>query len=176
MEENECIVCFSRYDDKEQRPRVLHCGHTLCSKCLKTAIRGNTKMCPKCIQKYSALNVKDLPVNFSLENMMKSANTSDKLPECAEHQLLVSHRCFTHKAWVCQSCLKEDHSSEACTIITINEQLDIKKSTQLAQCQPFIDAFREICQRSNDCKKQCQKRMEENYEEILRNESIIKRL
>ncbi|CAL4125484.1 unnamed protein product, partial [Meganyctiphanes norvegica] len=66
MEETECIVCFSHYDEEEHRPRVMPCGHTLCSDCLERAIREDSKMCPKCRARYSASNVDDLSVNFSL--------------------------------------------------------------------------------------------------------------
>ncbi|CAL4179735.1 unnamed protein product, partial [Meganyctiphanes norvegica] len=117
MEENECLVCFSIYDDKDRRPRFMPCGHTLCSLCLGRAITENSKACPKCRRNYPASDVEDLPVNFSLMGMVTSLSISERLPECPEHQLPVSHRCTTHKCWVCQSCLsEEDHSPGSCKI------------------------------------------------------------
>ncbi|CAL4142357.1 unnamed protein product [Meganyctiphanes norvegica] len=152
------------------------CGHTMCSLCLERAIIEQSKMCPTCRTPYSASRVKELPVNFSLEGIVKSLSTSDKLPECTEHQLPVSHRCSTHKAWVCQSCRKEDHSSKVCKFITISEELNIKKDIKLAQTQHLLNKFEEACKQSNECKKQCKKVMEESDKEIIRYETMIKRL
>ncbi|CAL4063455.1 unnamed protein product, partial [Meganyctiphanes norvegica] len=175
MEESECIICFSQYDDEEYRPRSMPCGHTLCSKCLERAIREESKSCPKCRTIYSASNVKELPVNFSLESVVKSINVSEKLPICTGHQLPVRNRCSTHKAWLCQSCLKEDHSLESCKIITIREEMNIKKSTQLDQSLPLLNTFEEACKTSDDYKKQCKKLIEDNDEEIIRLQEEIKK-
>ncbi|CAL4174795.1 unnamed protein product [Meganyctiphanes norvegica] len=176
MEDSECIVCFSKYNDEEQRPRSMPCGHTMCSLCLERAILEQSKMCPKCRTPYSASSVKELPVNFSLEGLVKSLSTSNKLNECTEHQLPVSHRCTTHKAWVCKICLLEDHSEELCKIITIWEDFNIKKGTKLNKSKPLINKFEETCQKINDCIKLFKKVIEENDEEIIRCETLVKRL
>ncbi|CAL4177720.1 unnamed protein product [Meganyctiphanes norvegica] len=148
----------------------------MCSLCLERAIIERSKTCPKCRTPYSASNIKELPVNFSLEGLVKSLSISDKLPECTEHQLSVSHRCSTHKVWVCKSCLTEDHSAELCKIITIREELNIKKRKKVNQSKPLLNRFEKTCKKSNDCQKQCQKLMEENDEEIIRYETMVKRL
>ncbi|CAL4066044.1 unnamed protein product, partial [Meganyctiphanes norvegica] len=174
MEENECMVCFSIYDDKDRRPRFMPCGHTSCSKCLEEAITKNSKMCPKCRRNYQASNVKDLPVNFSLMGLVTSLNIPERLPECNEHQLPVSHRCSTHKIWVCESCQNEDHSPVSCKIITMSEELKIKKATQLDQSQPLLKTFEEKCKQTDDSKTKCKKLIEENDEEIIRLETMVK--
>ncbi|CAL4224504.1 unnamed protein product, partial [Meganyctiphanes norvegica] len=176
MEDSECIVCFSKYNGGEQRPRSMPCGHTMCSLCLERAIIEQSKMCPKCRTPYSASSAKELPVNFSLEGILKSLSTSDKLNECNEHQLPLSHRCTTHKAWLCKNCLLEDHSEEVCKIITICEDLNIKKSTKLNKSKPLLNKFEETCKKTNDCKKLCKKVIEEKDEEIIRCETLVKRL
>ncbi|CAL4184405.1 unnamed protein product, partial [Meganyctiphanes norvegica] len=169
MDENECIVCFSIYDDKERRPRFMPCGHTLCSSCLEKAISDNSKMCPKCRRKYQASSMNDLPVNFSLMGLV----TSERLPECPEHQLPLSHRCTTHKAWICQSCLTEDHSPGSCNIITLREELSIKKSAQLDLAQQLLNKFEEKCKKSDDSKHPYLKLIEESEYDILRLEAIV---
>ena len=40
-----CALCFERYNDKEQLPIGMDCGHTFCKGCL---IRGNIVACPTC--------------------------------------------------------------------------------------------------------------------------------
>lgn len=181
MEETECIVCFSEYDEKEHRPRSLACGHTLCTECVEKGIREVNKACPKCRKAYSASNVNDVPINFTLEGVMKllkifkSAKGSD-VPECAEHQLPVSNRCTMHKCWVCQSCLNEDHPLATCKIITVSEELNAKKTTQIDKAKPLLNKLEETCKNLEDCNKLCEKQMEENTEEIERNENIVKNL
>ncbi|CAL4234348.1 unnamed protein product, partial [Meganyctiphanes norvegica] len=152
----------------------------MCTVCLETAISQQSRKCPKCRAPFVAATVKNIPINFALEDVMKLLDGSKKskrndLPECTEHQLTVSHKCSTHKAWVCQSCIKEDHSSEACKIITISEELDIKKSTQLNQSQPLINKFEETCKKSDDYRKHCKKVIEENDAAIVRLQQEIQR-
>ncbi|CAL4083125.1 unnamed protein product [Meganyctiphanes norvegica] len=187
------MVCFSRYDDEEHRPRSLPCGHSMCTECLDTAIRKQTRMCPKCRTVYSASNVKEIPVNYPLESVVEllsiSKNTKgdeppellripkdtkeNEFPECPEHQLQVSHRCSTHKAWVCQSCLAEDHSSKACKIITVNEELNIKKSIQIDQTKSPVNAFEKTCKKVEYTKKQCKKLMKECDKDIVKTEKAV---
>ncbi|CAL4084599.1 unnamed protein product [Meganyctiphanes norvegica] len=181
MEDTECIVCFSRFDGEEHRPRALPCGHTICTDCLEKAIKALAKKCPKCRTVYSASNVKQIPINFNLESVMKLLSISKTskgtdLPECAEHQIQVSHRCTSHKAWICQNCVREDHSSESCKIITVTEKLNFKKSRQLDQSKPMLDSFEEICTKVDDCKKQCKEQITDCDEDIVRlNKEIQKK-
>ncbi|CAL4099777.1 unnamed protein product, partial [Meganyctiphanes norvegica] len=181
MEETECIVCFSRYDDEEHRPRSLPCGHAMCSDCLETAIKEQSKKCPKCRKLYSASNVNDISINYPLEGVIKLLNISkgtksNDLPECPEHQLQLSHRCTTHRAWICQGCLKEDHSSESCKIIKVSDELSIKKSTQLDQTKPTVNGFEETCKKADDSRNQCKEQINICNEDIIRYETMIKQL
>lgn len=100
MEATECIVYFSRFDENLHRPRSLPCGHTECTECIENAIEIMSKECPKCRAIYAASNVNDLPVNFSLEGIIKVLNVSKKnegneLSDCNEHQLPLISRCST---------------------------------------------------------------------------------
>ncbi|CAL4097323.1 unnamed protein product [Meganyctiphanes norvegica] len=177
-EDTECIVCFSHFDGEEHRPRSLRCGHTICTECLETAIRRQTKKCPNCRILYSADNVNEMPINYNLEGVMKLLDISKTskgtdLPECPEHQLKVTHRCSRHKAWVCQNCLKEDHSSDSCKIITVTGELKVKKSKQLDKSKSLLSSFEETCHKVDDCKKQCKKQIKECDLEITRLENEL---
>ncbi|XP_054074470.1 E3 ubiquitin-protein ligase RNF182-like isoform X2 [Rissa tridactyla] len=53
--ELECKICYSRYDARARRPKLLRCGHRLCSKCLRKMVAlGNASprqlRCPFCRQ------------------------------------------------------------------------------------------------------------------------------
>ncbi|CAM9553102.1 unnamed protein product [Bubo scandiacus] len=36
--ELECKICYSRYDARARRPKLLRCGHRLCAKCLRKMV------------------------------------------------------------------------------------------------------------------------------------------
>ncbi|CAL4150924.1 unnamed protein product [Meganyctiphanes norvegica] len=148
----------------------------MCTECLRTAIRERAKKCPKCRAHYSASKVERIPINFALESVMKFLNSKvNYLPECTEHRLPVTNRCSTHKAWICERCFKENHSSESCKIITISEELDIEKSMQIDESQPCLNAYEKTCKKTEERKKIFQKIINEYTHEIDRYESLINR-
>ncbi|TKS65286.1 E3 ubiquitin-protein ligase RNF182 [Collichthys lucidus] len=38
LEELECKICYSRYDTRSRKPKVLSCLHRVCAKCLKKMV------------------------------------------------------------------------------------------------------------------------------------------
>lgn len=44
-EEFECSVCYFKYDRSNRVPRVLHCHHTFCARCLDTICTTNGAIC-----------------------------------------------------------------------------------------------------------------------------------
>lgn len=38
VEELECKICYSRYDTRSRKPKVLSCLHRVCAKCLKKMV------------------------------------------------------------------------------------------------------------------------------------------
>ena len=49
----ECDVCYLQYNE-ERRPKILSCGHTLCSICLLTIMRDRflALKCPTCRENF----------------------------------------------------------------------------------------------------------------------------
>ena len=37
----DCNICLEKYDNKEKIPRILKCGHTFCTRCLKELTKAN---------------------------------------------------------------------------------------------------------------------------------------
>src|SRR5690242_11807114 len=70
----DCNICLEKYDSKEKIPRLLKCGHTFCTKCLKEITRLNNNSnenlrlpfvkCPmdKLIG-HPNTNVEEIPIN-----------------------------------------------------------------------------------------------------------------
>ncbi len=68
----DCSICLEKYNSKEKIPRILKCGHTFCTICLKELIRVKNNLevyapyvkCP--IDKtlgHNNTNVEEIPIN-----------------------------------------------------------------------------------------------------------------
>lgn len=68
----ECNICLEKYNNKDKIPRILKCGHTFCTKCLKEITRVSSSLemnlpfvkCPldKTIG-HSNTNIEEIPIN-----------------------------------------------------------------------------------------------------------------
>ncbi|CAL4061297.1 unnamed protein product, partial [Meganyctiphanes norvegica] len=169
---NVLCVCSSisislRFDGLgDHRGEHTKCSHPCFFQFYDAQIFPHSDTCYKILFLFNFSNVNQIPINFNLESGKKLLNISKtskgtESPQCLEHQLALSHRCSTHKAWVCQSCVREDHSSESCHIITVTEELNDKKSRQLEQSKVMLYSFEETCKKLDDCKKQYTEQMTE---------------
>ena len=75
-----CALCFDDYDAEEHLPRVLSCGHTLCTTCLQSWWGANARAptggdtsdkrkllrCPHCNFEQHIVGVEVVPVNYAL--------------------------------------------------------------------------------------------------------------
>ncbi|CAL4204064.1 unnamed protein product, partial [Meganyctiphanes norvegica] len=129
MEESECIVCFSQYNEDEHRARCMPCGHTMCSKCLKKTIREVSKMCPKCRQHFTAARLEELPVNFSLEGMIKSSKSLKTQLELAKPCISI----FEESCKKAEECKKQSQK-----IFKEYEEAIIRKENIIAKLQEEI--------------------------------------
>ncbi|CAL4127419.1 unnamed protein product [Meganyctiphanes norvegica] len=140
----DCKVCFQAYDAGWRRPRALPCGHTFCSLCMASIIKEKRLTCPGCQAQHSVEIVTQLPVNYELESLLKlqpvpeaeyyhdkagPISLSDVM--CSEHNCDVYLRCVTHKTWICQQCTTDDHPINKCKIISISEELEVRKESLL---------------------------------------------
>lgn len=66
----DCVVCNEIYSEIAHIPRVLLCGHTLCTECL-TEIMARTNQCPLDKQPINYSHVNDIPKNFALIELAK---------------------------------------------------------------------------------------------------------
>ena len=61
-----CLYCNTFFNNEEKKPQILLCGHNICAKCVK--INKNYLTCIDCNYSYDNQSIKDIPVNFVLEN------------------------------------------------------------------------------------------------------------
>ncbi|KAK3888676.1 hypothetical protein Pcinc_007289 [Petrolisthes cinctipes] len=150
-----CEVCFIQFDEKNHKPRVLPCGHTLCDTCTHDILNRTQIVCPFCRVNHQLTSSEDLPVSFTLLNLatslpLNSNNTSRRvisprsLPVtvmepsihdglCEMHGSYKIFQCITCSVWVCRDCTVVNHSQSTCTLMEAQEALDNMKKTQQIQ-------------------------------------------
>ncbi|EGT48090.1 hypothetical protein CAEBREN_09013 [Caenorhabditis brenneri] len=65
----ECPICTETFTLHLQatRPRILHCGHTVCHTCIQSMLEGTHRLhCPICRFKCMIISAEHLPVNWAL--------------------------------------------------------------------------------------------------------------
>nr|XP_053652550.1 uncharacterized protein LOC128702348 [Cherax quadricarinatus] len=68
----DCEVCRLDFNATSNIPRILNCGHSLCTPCLKQILKNNSVSCPTCRSVHSKLHsAGDVPKNFSLIKLIE---------------------------------------------------------------------------------------------------------
>lgn len=67
-----CVLCKNDYDFTARIPRILvHCGHTICTTCLKNFHTNRRVRCPLCLKLIKNIDTLDrLPVNHTIFSKM----------------------------------------------------------------------------------------------------------
>ncbi|XP_066960571.1 uncharacterized protein [Macrobrachium rosenbergii] len=143
-----CPICMEQYSE-ERVPRILTCGHSLCTNCTGDTLNG-VKTCPECHEKLFADDVIEIPVNFPLLRLIRalaeekgeeeltetlvpafpvdepSTDQFSGVSNCDAHGSPMSFLCCTCSMWVCQDCLVVDHPvfpRGMCHILGISEAM-----------------------------------------------------
>jgi len=70
-----CAVCFEPFSLTERIPKMLHCFHTFCSKCLEALLKDDSSriICPTCRRETIATTKVDgFPPNYTLIEFLES--------------------------------------------------------------------------------------------------------
>ena len=73
-----CAICSEQYE-ANVRPRILDCGHSYCTACLKSMIENNTLTCPTCKKPMNVNDASALSVNYDLEKSIALTNNVKKV-------------------------------------------------------------------------------------------------
>ncbi|GAB5371696.1 hypothetical protein AAMO2058_001601800 [Amorphochlora amoebiformis] len=93
-----CCICSSDFDDTSKQPRLLKCGHSLCSECIRKQLHDSDLVtCPVDFEVTSASNEWALAKNLALMEKMKSHTVDQK---------------DVKSPIPCETCQGEDHNAE----------------------------------------------------------------
>lgn len=101
-EVQDCAICFERFDERTHYPRMLSCGHTFCSNCLKDLLNDDAQIaCPTCRREIAVPSgIEGIPKNFMLLDVMLAVGDASGSEEEKIN-------------YVCQACAddKEQHAA-----------------------------------------------------------------
>ena len=103
----ECPVCMEFLIDKQ--PRLLHCGHTFCTPCLKQMAKRKVYIvCPKCRSKTTfSHGVESLAKNIDLSKMMEIQLKNEVKCQMCRNHFGVEYACTKcKKQLICKFCAK----------------------------------------------------------------------
>lgn len=141
-----CPVCTEDFDQADHIPRTIStCGHTICSKCLTSIIKGEPPA--RCPLDKTVFPHRGLAETFRVDVGIKTALEDRQVWElCSKHQERLRLVCFDDKTQLCDQCLDEGaHSGH--TVKTVRQgQADIEyKRKELETSLRYLERYsREI--------------------------------
>ena len=91
------------------KPKILPCGHLVCSSCLQILQETKNKNCPICKQSWSHRDVSELIVCHSL---ILDRNERQRLQiNCSVHNIDVIFWCCDCSQMICKKCIPVEHKN-----------------------------------------------------------------
>ena len=123
-----CAVCLEKFSE----PKLLHCHHTFCTKCLQRIINNCNSAyitCPTCRNetRIPDLGIESLPTNFFVNNLLaylslegehfEKARSERKCETCGDPELadVATSKCVDCSSVMCGACVA-DHKRARATL------------------------------------------------------------
>ncbi len=145
----DCGVCFERYNDAARAPLMLTCGHTYCSPCLTSLIKGagaaggGQISCPSgdgAVTSVGGVDAASLPKNWVMVAQVAAATAA--LPaagqahcELCEEMHAATHRCLDCQQHMCESSMKQHRRTSLNMSHRVVTQADLRADPTLAEAE-----------------------------------------
>ena len=123
----ECEICCDEFNETVNKPHTLECGHSFCAKCMNGLLNAKKPNCPKCRSIINKKSIEEIPVNFSLLEMLSAMKKKLLLDShnslmthfdsnvyagfCEGHGNIPLHfYCKTCTKWICSTCVLVNHN------------------------------------------------------------------
>jgi len=145
-----CSVCFLSYDAKEHAPRVLPCGHTICSNCLQNLLNNpNFRKCPFDTLAFpnSQNSLTSFPINFLVIGLLEQKNNTLCKAHLGEKLKLI---CLTENKKICCECAKDgEHRGHRIKKIKELRAQGVKVKGELQETLSKIEEYEQ--EKEEDC-------------------------
>ena len=88
-----CVICDIPYDESNRKPRMLKCGHSYCSFCLKELLKHQPILCPECRKTLRYKSLEEIPTNYSLLTLLRAI---DQRKDDASNSRSTTDVCKAH--------------------------------------------------------------------------------
>nr|XP_053645918.1 E3 ubiquitin-protein ligase TRIM7-like [Cherax quadricarinatus] len=185
----DCAICFQRFNYDDRQPRMfISCGHSACSSCINQMIINGKIRCPYCRAKCDITNVRQLPVNFGMLQLVDCPQSSEGSPAsinipwvlspkinaglCEEHGQYKLFECTTCDQYICHVCTVVEHK-KSCKIICIKKAIEIMKDSKVKEFNSVLTSYKEMTQHLENYKELLDKQISGHLNHIIKLEKIV---
>lgn len=169
MEELSCFVCLNQYtsSSKASLPRILPCGHTMCSSCITSLKR---KACPLCNFTINFNQISEFPINRNILNLSEG-NCNECQNKSIEQNICAM--CSHCKKWICQKCRQHHLDSRRKNAADSYEEIKLKLELQIRKLKMYMDYETTVFEQSKIMyKENNEKFVDDSFREKI--EALIK--
>ncbi|XP_030063069.1 E3 ubiquitin-protein ligase TRIM32 [Microcaecilia unicolor] len=128
----ECPICMEAFTEERLRPKLLHCGHTICRQCVEKLLTNsiNGIRCPFCSKVTYTAKVIQLPDNLTVLKIIDTAGWSEamNLLMCKLcKRRLPRQFCRNCGLVLCEYCKEAEHLHKGHTVVSVREAAKEKR-------------------------------------------------
>nr|XP_028570440.1 E3 ubiquitin-protein ligase TRIM32 [Podarcis muralis] len=128
----ECPICMECFTEEHLRPKLLHCGHTICKQCTEKLLANsiNGIRCPFCSKVTRITSLAQLTDNLTVLKIIDTAGLSETVgilmcKACGRR--LPKHFCKSCGMVLCESCKEAEHVQQGHGVVAIKEAADERR-------------------------------------------------
>ncbi|XP_075435552.1 E3 ubiquitin-protein ligase TRIM32 [Ascaphus truei] len=128
----ECPICMETYTEEQLRPKLLHCGHTICRLCLEKLLANtiNGVRCPFCSRVTRIANLTQLSDNLTVLKIIDTAELGQAVTGlmckvCGRR--LPRHFCQSCAVVLCEVCREADHTQAGHLVVSLREAAEERR-------------------------------------------------
>ncbi|KAM6117670.1 E3 ubiquitin-protein ligase TRIM32 isoform 2-T3 [Phoenicopterus ruber ruber] len=142
----ECPICMESFTEEHLRPKLLHCGHTICKQCLEKLLANsiNGIRCPFCSKITRITSLAQLTDNLTVLKIIDTAGLGEVVgllmcKVCGRR--LPRHFCKSCSLVLCEPCKETSHMPQGHRVIAIKEAAEERRrefGTRLARLRELM--------------------------------------
>uniref|UniRef100_A0A8D2DUP6 RING-type E3 ubiquitin transferase n=1 Tax=Sciurus vulgaris TaxID=55149 RepID=A0A8D2DUP6_SCIVU len=128
----ECPICMESFTEEQLRPKLLHCGHTICRQCLEKLLASsiNGVRCPFCSKITRITSLTQLTDNLTVLKIIDTAGLSEAVGllmcrSCGRR--LPRQFCRSCGLVLCEPCREADHQPPSHCTLPVKEAAEERR-------------------------------------------------